>query len=550
MENLIAHSELGTYQDLITAALAEMKNEQVLPRVWEGDHTVWHPEPTEITDRLGWLDLPVEIRDSVPRMTALRDAVLAEGYRNVLVLGMGGSSLAPEIFGQIFADAGPGLRLEVLDSTVPEAVQSYVERFELEKTLYIVATKSGGTAETLSFFKYFYTLAVEQLGEAEAGEHFVAITDPGSKLEPVVEEYAFREVFLNNPEVGGRYSALSYFGLVPAALAGVDVSLLLEQAVAMRAACGPEVPVAENPGAWLGVVMGELAKAGRDKLTFLIPSDAGPFCNWVEQIVAESTGKEGRGILPVVSEPLLAAELYGEDRLFVYISFPGEEAYATKVEELVAAGHPLVHIPLEDRYDVGALFFLWGMATAIAGARIDVQPFDQPNVESAKKQARKMIVAYREKGQLPAGEVAPLAADTFRAFIAQAEPGDYIALQAFLPPSDKVSGALQSLRLALLERTGLATTLGFGPRFLHSTGQLHKGDGGNGLFIQLTSDSMHDLPIPDEAGKWDSTITFGVLNAAQAQGDYRALRGEERRVIHFHLGTDVLQGIEVLLAAL
>ncbi|HEY90046.1 MAG TPA: hypothetical protein G4N98_10025 [Thermoflexia bacterium] len=350
--------------------------------------------------------------------------------------------------------------------------------------------------------------------------------------------------------MGGRYSALSYFGLVPAALAGVDVELLLSRALAMRAACGPETPVAENPGAWLGVVLGELAKAGRDKLTFVTSPAISPFCNWVEQIVAESTGKEGRGILPVVAEPLCAPKEYGADRLFVSMALPGDTAYEAPLAALAAAGQPLVRIPLDDRYDVGALFFLWGMATAVAGARLDVQPFDQPNVEAAKKQARQMVAAYQETGALPAGEVAPLDAETFRTFLAQAGSGDYIALQAFLPPTDEIDGALRALRGALLERTQLATTLGFGPRFLHSTGQLHKGDGGNGLFIQLTADTERDLPIPDAAGMWDSAITFGVLQAAQAQGDYRALRGENRRVIHFHLGTEVVQGIEKLRHAL
>lgn len=546
MGNLLAHSQLGAYQTIVTDALAEMEAERVLPRIWEGDHTVWRPDPAEITNRLGWLNLPAEMVAEMPRLSALRDTLLAEGYRNVLVLGMGGSSLAPEIFGQLFAGAEPGLQLEVLDSTSPAAVRGYAERFKLAETLYIVATKSGGTAETLSFFKYFYTRAVKELGEEEAGKHFIAITDPGSKLAPLVEKFAFREVFLNNPEVGGRYSALSYFGLVPAALAGVDVARLLERALAMRATCGPEVPVAENPGAWLGVVLGELAKVGRDKLTFVTSPAISPFCNWVEQIVAESTGKEGCGILPVVAESPCAPEEYGADRLFVYMALPGDTAHEAALAALVAVGHPLVRIFLADRYDIGALFFLWGMATAVAGARLDVQPFDQPNVESAKNQARQMVAAYRETGALPAGEVAPLDAEIFRVFLAQAQPGDYIALQAFLPPTDEIDGALRALRVALLERTHLATTLGFGPRFLHSTGQLHKGDSGNGLFIQLTADAEHDLPIPDAAGSWDSAITFGVLQAAQAQGDYRALRGEGRRVIHFHLGTEVVQGIEEL----
>jgi transaldolase/glucose-6-phosphate isomerase len=547
-------ASLGDYQAAVDVALAEMEAHNAISRIWKHDHTVWKPEPAEIANRLGWLRIAQTMVENVPRMQTLVVEVQEAGYTHVLLLGMGGSSLAPELFSKTFgdfrslADFG-SLNLAVLDSTDPGAVLAQAERLDPARTLFVVATKSGGTAETLSFFKFFYTWAADVLGAGEAGEHFIAITDPGSKLVDIAERYEFRAVFLNDPNIGGRFSALSYFGLLPAALVGVDVRLLLDRALAMARDCGPDVSATENPGAWLGAILGELAKSGRDKVTFAISPAVASFGDWVEQLVAESTGKEGQGILPVVGESLGTVGVYGFDRLFVHLRLEGDITCDADLAALKAAGYPVVRFNLRDVYDLGGQFFLWEIATAVASYRLGINPFNQPNVESAKVQAHKMIVEYKEKGALPAVEVAPLTAEALSEFLAQAQSGDYISLQAYVQPTPETDAALAELRLKLRDRFRLATTVGYGPRFLHSTGQLHKGDGGNGLFIQFTHDPPQDAGIPNEAGEPESSMTFGVLIAAQALGDRQALLDNDRRVIRFHLGSDVVGGLRKLAEA-
>ena len=566
-QHLTAH--LGPYQAVVDDALAEMKAERVMARIWAHDHTVWKPGPTEITNRLGWLHTAEVMIENVPRLEALVEAVRAAGYTHALLLGMGGSSLAPEVFRKTFGVKEGYLDLAVLDSTDPGAVLAYAERLDPTRTLFVVATKSGTTAETLSFFRFFYNRVADAVGVDRAGEHFVAITDAGTKLVDLAERgagqrgagqrgadqrgasqrWGFRATFLNDPNIGGRYSALSYFGLVPAALVGVDVPTLLGRA--MAATCGSEscVTPEENLGARLGAILGELAKAGRDKATFAISPSIASFGDWVEQLIAESTGKEGKGILPVVREPLGPPEVYGDDRLFVHLRLDGDDAHDAALAALEAAGHPVVRLNLHDRYDLGAQFFLWEIATAVAGHRLGINPFDQPDVEAAKVLARRMVAEYTEKGTLPAGESAPLTAEALHGFLAQAQPGSYITLQAYVQPTAEADVALAALRVRLRDRFQLATTVGYGPRFLHSTGQLHKGDAGRGLFIQLTADSPRDVPIPDEAGSPDSSISFGVLKLAQALGDRQALLDAGRRVIRFHLGEDVVDGLKHLLEA-
>ncbi len=547
MQFLAKHAELSTYKTLVSEALSDLVEKNVLVRIWEKDHTVWEPEPDEIVNRLGWLNIAEKIREDIPRLETLRTSLLDAGYTDVLLLGMGGSSLAPDVFGKVFADAGPGLRVQILDSTHPGAVKAYEEQLDLTHTLFIVASKSGTTAETVSFFKYFYTLLVDQMGKAEAGQHFVAITDPGSKLAALGTELGFREIFLNNPNLGGRYSVLSYFGMVPAALTGLDVARLLECAAGMHAACGPDVPQEENPAAWLGVVMGELAKAGRDKLTLIASPSVTPFVDWVEQLIAESTGKSGTGILPVAHEPLGEPSVYGDDRLFVYLQAAEEPEVSVALDTLIEAEHPVVQIPLTDRYDLGAQFFLWELATAVAGARLGIQPFNQPNVEAAKKKAKRMIKAYRDTGSLPSAATTSLSIRTIRDFLARAEPGDYVAIQAYVQPKPEAWDALQRLRLWIREHTHLATTLGYGPRYLHSTGQLHKGDRGNGLFIQFAVETQLSLPIPDLPGAPEAALTFDVLIQAQANGDYEALKEADRRVIRYKVEGDIADQIEALI---
>ena len=531
-------ANLGLYQPAVDQARQQMRDEQIMGRIWAHDHTVWKLEPAEITNRLGWLHSAEVMSEQIGRLESLVQQVTADGYTHVLLLGMGGSSLAPQVFSQVFGNGQ--LQLAVLDSTDPGAVLFYQEKLDPAKTLFIVATKSGGTTETLSFFKFFYNRTAEVVGADRAGEHFIAITDPGSKLEKLAQTGRFRAVLLNNPNIGGRYSALSYFGLAPAALVGVDLETLLHRA---QTAAG-------NDGGRLGAIMGELARAGRDKITFIISSPIAPFGNWVEQLIAESTGKEGKGILPVVGEPVGRPGLYGDDRLFVYLGLEGDSTHDAAVQALEDAGHPVVRLRLKDRYDLGGQFFLWEMATAVACHRLGINPFDQPNVEAAKVLARQMVAEYTATGALPTGESTRPAAGVLSAFLAQARPGDYVVLQAFVQPCKETGAALLALRTQVRQRTRLATTTGYGPRFLHSTGQLHKGDAGNGLFIQFTAQCPRDAAIPDKAGAPDSSITFGVLKMAQALGDYQALLGAGRRVLRFHLGDDVVGGLKRLTEAL
>ncbi len=551
---------LGRYEDAVASALSELQDRRIVERMWEGDHTVWGPEPDEIANRLGWLYSPEETEKALPEILGLAEAVREEGTQHVLLMGMGGSSLAPEVFGFALESREGYPDLAVLDSTDPEAVLRHADNLDLSRTLFIVSTKSGGTVETFSFFKYFYNRVAEVVGEDRAGSRFVAITDPGSGLVDTAEKYDFRATFLNDPNIGGRYSALSHFGIVPAALTGVDVSKLLGSARSMARECGPGNEIEDNPGAWLGAVIGELARSQRrDKLTLLASPSLSAFGPWVEQLVAESTGKDGAGILPVAWEPEGPPEVYGDDRLFVSMRLR-EEGPDGLSEKLRDEGHPVIEVQLENAYDLGGEMFRWEVATAIAGWRLGINPFDQPNVESAKIQATKMVAEYQKKGELPELEPtvvdgdmsiyspgsAATAAEAIEGFLSQTRPGDYVALQAYLPPSDETTAALQRLRVRLRDRLKVATTLGYGPRFLHSTGQLHKGDGGNGLFVQFTAGHTRDAPIPDEAGRSDSSLDFGVLEAAQALGDRQALLDANRRVIRVYLDGDVTGGLERL----
>jgi transaldolase/glucose-6-phosphate isomerase len=551
---------LGAYRVAVEKALDRMDQENIIARIWKQDHTVWKPDPKEIINRLGWLHIAEDMEIHMRQMEALAYAALQAGYQQVVLLGMGGSSLAPELFARTFGSAAGYPTLRVMDSTDPQAVNALESELDYAQTLFIVSTKSGGTEETLSFFKYFYYRAIAEVGRREAGEHFIAITDPGSKLIELAKSLDFRSIFLNNPNIGGRYSALSYFGLVPAALIGVDLQRLLDKAHQVAAECKPPRALDENPAAWLGATIGTLANQGRDKLTFILSPQLASFGDWVEQLIAESTGKEGKGILPVVGEYLGEPAAFSSDRLFVSIQMAGDESNAPILGKIESAGHPLLRLEVKDVYDLGGQFLLWELATAIAGYFLGINPFDQPNVESAKQRARQMVAAYKAEASLP--EMLPLLqADGITVFgdlkstslksaladfLNQARSGDYITLQAFLQPQAETSAALQELRRKLLLRTHLATTLGYGPRFLHSTGQLHKGDGGNGLFIQFTARGAADIPIPDQAGSPESSMTFGVLKMAQALGDQLALKDAGRRVVRFHLEGDEASAIHQL----
>jgi len=561
------HAKLGPYQKQVDAALGEMQRDRILVRIWEHDYTVWDEKPDEITNRLGWLDSPKQMPAAIERLQTFAQGVIDEGYTHALLLGMGGSSLAPEMFRKSFGVKDGFLDLGILDSTDPAAMLDWAKRSDSARTLYIVSTKSGGTVETFSFFKYFYNLVMTNAGRKQAGKHFIAITDPGSKLVELAEEYGFRDTFLNDPNIGGRYSALSYFGLVPAALIGMDLEKLLGRAQVAVRSCGGSgsLQTGDTMGEQPGVILGELAKAGRDKLTLVASAKIASFADWVEQLVAESTGKNGQGILPVVGEMLDTPDTYRDDRLFVYLHLKSDSTHEHTIQDLELAGHPIIKFTLNDLYDFGAQLFIWEMATAVAGHRLGIHPFDQPDVEAAKTLARQMVAAYQSQGALseqnpdlkdgeisvfydrPDFESANTPGDSLRSFLQLAQPGAYVAMQAYLQPTPAMDQLLDSLRTQIRLKTRLATTVGYGPRFLHSTGQLHKGDAGKGLFIQFTSETVQDVAIPEVAGSKASSISFGVLKLAQALGDRQALLDKGRRVIRFHLGKDEQSGIKRIL---
>ncbi|MCH7979590.1 MAG: hypothetical protein IH935_11540, partial [Acidobacteria bacterium] len=493
---------------------------------------------------------------------ALAESAKAEGISHVVLLGMGGSSLAPEVFQRTFGNAPGYPELRVLDSTHPEAVRAVEAAVDLPRTLFLVSSKSGTTTETLSFFHYFWQ-RLSQTGSGEKtgapGSRFVAITDPGTPLEKLASERGFRRVFSAPEDVGGRYSALTVFGLVPAALIGVDVRRLLERAGQMAGACSsPSIHehsgLAENPGLALGAVLGAAARSGQDKLTLLASSSLDALPQWIEQLIAESTGKDGKGIIPVVGEPLGAPETYGTDRLFVRLCIRGEEnaALESRTAALEAAGHPVVRINLSEKEDLGQEFFRWEVAVAAAGAVLGIHPFNQPDVQLAKKLAREAMAAKSGRAKGMGDErVRELSVErseelkgTLGSWLQEAQAGDYLAIHAYMAPAMGTAAALQNLRAKLRDRLHLATTVGFGPRFLHSTGQLHKGGPKTGLFLQLVDEPATDLPVPE------MTYSFGALIRAQAMGDFQALRQRGRRVLQVNMGNDVPAGLRGLLAAL
>ncbi|MBN2331688.1 MAG: glucose-6-phosphate isomerase [Deltaproteobacteria bacterium] len=558
---------LGFYADVLDSRLALWEKVSLPRRLWQRDGTLWVADPRqaaatpELADRLGWLTLPSSMIAETENLAAFAAEIKAAGFTHVVLLGMGGSSLAPEVLMTIFGNAAGYPVLQVLDSTHPDAVGALAAGLDIPRTLFLVSSKSGGTIETLSLFNYFFSLAESVL--ENPGNHFVAITDPGSKLETLALAKQFRRIFSSPQEVGGRYSALTFFGLLPAALIGINVGALLNQTGIMAAACGPGVPAADNPALVLGAALGELALAGRDKVVFLTTPKLASFGVWVEQLVAESTGKRGRGILPVVGEPLADAESYGPDCCFVALQLVGDhqESLAADLDALRQAGLPLISIEVQESISLAQEFYRWEMATAAAGAVLEVNPFDQPNVEAAKSKAREVMAACKTTGSLPIRP--PLVQDEYltvygldaavqpgsvgavlATFLSRVQPGDYLALMAYLPMFPKNDALLQQLRLLLRRRCQVETTLGYGPRFLHSTGQLHKGDGNRGVFLQLTADGDCDIMIPGQL------YTFGVLIAAQAQGDYQALEENGRRLLRIHLSGSPIAGLKQLLALL
>ena len=553
----------GEYQNAIQDRLGNMTETNFSRRLWQKDPSLWKDDLKDqeyIRNALGWMHVPEKMEENLTDLVAFKKDILEAGFRHVLHMGMGGSSLTPLVFARIFTPDPQALPLTVLDSTDPATVLKVGRGLPLKDTLFIIASKSGTTAEPLAFAEYFYQKLKKIKGE-RAGENFCVITDPGSPLVQIARERGYRKTFLNFADIGGRYSALSYFGLVPATLMGVDVSELLDRALRMRHACDSSVPTGENPGLMLGAALGELARNyKRNKVTFLMPKAIAPLGLWLEQLLAESTGKEGTGILPVAGEPMGEPADYGEDRIFVYIRMKDttDKILERSVAYLRETGQPMITITLDDLLDLGQEFFRWEIATATAGAILGINAFNQPNVQESKDNTNRLLTQVRTQGKLPE-EKPSLVKDplklyfketfhtvpaTLKQFLVQSRPGDYLALMAYIPENPANQRALQDIRSMLQDGLHIPTTLGYGPRFLHSTGQFHKGGPNTGLFLQLTAEDARDVLIPG------APYTFGVFKHAQALGDLEALEKHGRRVGHIDIGKDINQGLAALKEAL
>ena len=543
-----AASSLGLLADPVSKRLSQLESDSVPARLWQRDLALWADDPDgqrEASKRLGWLDSPEKARALIPVYQAFADEIHKEGIDRVLVLGMGGSSLTAEVFSSLLAAAkfDAPLSLAILDSTDPAQVKQAVLDFPPDKSLYIVASKSGGTTEVMASFDYFWKLSNGN------GSRFVAITDPQTDLETLAHARGFRKIFSSDESVGGRFSALTDFGLVPAALLGMGLSRLLDRADWMKRQCsivalsGEErsrsAIAARNPGMALGAVMAESALGGRDKLTVLADAPLSALASWVEQIVAESSGKHGRGILPVALEPLGAPEVYGDDRLFVYLRQNGE--LDKEIAALKHAGFPVIQFAIVDPYDAGAEFFRWEMATSVACHILGVNPFDQPDVQDSKVRTKAKIVEYQKMGKLADVDLVDGkdAKSALEKFLSGAQAGDFVSINAYLPRNGEMIDILQKLRVAIRAKTKCAVTAGFGPRFQHSTGQFHKGGPNKGWFIQVVYDAHEDMDIPTEG------LTFGTLLRAQALGDYEALKAAGRRVLRLKL--DLAKDLEKLI---
>ena len=551
---------LGDISSEVKSAFNSVDEKQIIRRIFIKDPYVWKSDGRdvdEIKNALGWLN----VQDFIDRSDEIIDfskKIVTEKYKHVVLLGMGGSSLSSEVISETFGKRSGYPELIVLDNVDPKAIKNVESQIDLEKTLFIVASKSGKTIETLSFYKYFFNLLSES-GMKNPGKNFVAITDDGTSLENEAKEKKFRQVFTNPGDYGGRYSVLSYFGLVPMALTGIDIKKILHSANQMEINSGPFIPAEANSAVSLGVTLGISARLGRDKLTLIFSETLKPFGYWVEQLIAESTGKEGKGILPVEGEELTTPEKYGDDRLFVYVHLNGDnyQSDEKKFNALQNAGHPIVKIKLKDKMALGAEFFRWELATAVAGRILDINPFNQPNVAESKKNSSELLDKWKNNRKIDWGK--PIVrknisvyfnteadwvpkrnnmADFLKSFTELAESPDYLAIQAFFNQTKQREKFLQSIRINLRDKLKVATTVGYGPRYLHSTGQLHKGGKNNGVFIMFTHNNDNELPIP--GNEYD----FSTLQMAEALGDYRSLNNKKRRIIRIHLKENIDQGLK------
>ncbi len=558
MLNQSTYSLPEKIENAVRLKFDKWKKQDKIGRIWNKDASVWTDD--DENKWLGWLDIVEDEIKNIEAYQAFAEDIKNTGFSDIVLCGMGGSSLCPEVLAETF---GIG-NFHVLDSTVPAYIKSIENKIDVAKTLFIVSSKSGSTLETNIFKQYFYKLTCNAVGEDKAGENFVAVTDPDSKLEKIAKRDGFRKVFYGEPTVGGRFSALSAFGITPAAAMQLDVKEYLDNAMEMVHACKSHVP-SENPGVFLGTILGVCHNLGRDKLTIFTSPEIYDLGAWLEQLVAESTGKEGVSIIPVDREKVQDAENYGNDRVFVYLKLKDnfDEEQANKIIEIEKSGLPLIKIELNEKSDLGQEFFRWEFATAVAGSIMNINPFNQPDVESAKVEARKITEKYEETGELPredafyeengiklftnqgnlnelneiVGEDKSLA-NYLKAHLSRIKENDYFALLAYIEMNASNEEDLQDIRHKILSKYNVATCLGFGPRFLHSTGQAYKGGANNGVFLQITSDDSVDFDVPEQK------YTFGVVKTAQARGDFQVLLERQRRALRLHLGESSSESIQ------
>lgn len=544
----------------VAEAVADWTKGDKIHRLWQRDASLW--TNTDEAQWLGWLDIVQDQIPDVPKFQKFAEDVRRETFSDILLLGMGGSSLCPEVLAKTYGRIGGFPKLHVLDSTNPQQVKAFEDDVDLERTLFIVSSKSGSTLEPNIFKQYFFERTKETVGADKAGSRWIAVTDPGSKLEKEAQADKFRHIFHGVPSIGGRYSALSNFGIVPGAAMGLDIAKFLDRANQMVQACKSK-SVEGNPGAMLGIVLGSAAQLGRDKLTFVTSPAIHDLGAWLEQLIAESTGKQGKGIIPVDREDLTGPKGYGNDRVFAYLRYePAPDSDQDQhVAGLEKAGHPVIRISVKDTYDLPQEFFRWEIATAVAGSIIGINAFNQPDVEASKVETRKLTSQYEQSGSLPpekpifqqgpfklfadpkntAAVNSGNIAGHLKAHLDRIKPGDYFAVLAYVQMNEEHEARLQEIRHAVRDAKQVATCLGFGPRFLHSTGQAYKGGPNSGVFLQITCDDAHDLPVPG------AKYTFGVVKAAQARGDFQVLADRGRRALRVHLGKDVEVGLSEML---
>jgi glucose-6-phosphate isomerase len=553
----------GKLKSEIEAGYADMDKRHAAQRLFDRDALFWKSDAENIksiNNRLGWLEVPTNTKDLINFATQIKK----EGYKHAVLLGMGGSSLCSEVARQTFGSKAGYPELLVLDNTAPDAILDLKKQIDLSKTLFIAASKSGGTMETISFFKYFYE-QLKTTGFADPGKNFVAITDDATPLVTMADEYHFRKIFINRGDIGGRYSVLSDFGLLPMALMGIDIETMLASTRQMRDLCNLDVPSIINPGVSLGAALGVAQQHGRDKVTFIMSHSIQAFGYWVEQLIAESTGKEGKGLIPVTGEELGAPDVYGDDRVFVHMYLQGDNVAddAAKLSALEKAGHPVIYIQVENKLALGGEYYRWEIATAIAGAVIGINPFNEPNVAEGKKNTNDLLEEWSKDGYfkkrpllIRANELMLYGSDTVKDladkglipvrdliddFTGLVRAGDYLSLLCYFEEKDECTEALQEWRLHLRDHLKVATTFAYGPRYLHSTGQLHKGGPATGSYIILMGDDKEALPIPDQK------FGFNILNEAQSLGDFRSLNDKGRKVLYIQLGKDIDKGLKDLL---